>query len=94
MFLKERVCLSWPFQKLDSQGTRCGPKGIISSSGSKMSDQRIIIEQENVVIVAWADDQEDWVVRFDKHPGVLALHWAERMVELYNRCESQRKLPA
>jgi hypothetical protein len=52
MFLKDRVCLSWSFQKLDSQVTRCGQKGIISSSGSKMSDQRIIIEQENVVIVA------------------------------------------
>ena len=94
MFMKDRVCLSWPFQKLDSQVTRCGPKGIISSSGYKMSDQRIIVEQANVVIVAWADDQEDWVVCFDKHPGFPALRWAERLVELYNRCDGQRKLPA
>lgn len=41
----------------------------MSRSGSKMCDQLIIVEHENAIVVAWADDPDDWVVDFDKHPG-------------------------
>ena len=50
-----------------------------------MSDELIIVEQDSVIIVAWADDPEDWIVRFDKHPDFPALQWAKRMVGLFNR---------
>ena len=32
-----------------------------------------------------ADDEEDWVARFDKSDEFPAREWAENMVEAYNR---------
>lgn len=71
-----------------------GSKKIISRSGSKMHDELIIIEHKNAIIVAWADDPDDWIVRSDKHPGFPALRWAERMLELHNRGADDRASPA
>ena len=50
-----------------------------------MYEELIIVEQENVVIVAWADDPEDWVVRFHKQPGFHAIQWAKRIIFLNNQ---------
>lgn len=50
-----------------------------------MVEELVIVEQERKIIVAWADDPEDWVASFEKQPGFPARQWAERMVELYNR---------
>ena len=59
-----------------------------------MYDVLIIIDQDHAITVAWADDPEDWVVRFDKQPGFPALKWAERMVKMYNRGDDRGESPA
>ena len=43
----------------------------------------ILIESDDEVIVAWADDPKDWVARFKKDGEFPAPHWAERMQSLY-----------
>jgi len=43
----------------------------------------VLIETEDEIVVAWADNVEDWVARFKKEGDFPAHHWASRMQSLY-----------
>lgn len=44
-----------------------------------------IIEETDAYLVVLADDNADWVARFEKGTAFPAKAWAENMVEVYNR---------
>ena len=52
------------------------------------SSKLVVIEKEDVYLVAWADDPQDWVVSFLKKMDFPARQWAERMVYLNNHGSS------
>jgi hypothetical protein len=52
-----------------------------------MWEQLTTVDTETAVLVAPADDPEDWVACFEKRAGFPAQAWAERMVALHNRGE-------
>jgi hypothetical protein len=43
-----------------------------------------VSEDAERCLVVDADDQEDWVVRFDKSDQFPAREWADNMVNVYN----------
>jgi hypothetical protein len=44
-----------------------------------------VSEDDEKCLVVDADDEEDWVVRFDKSDAFPAREWADNMVNVYNR---------
>ncbi len=44
-----------------------------------------VSEDAEQCLVVNADDQEDWVVRFDKSDEFPAREWADNMVSVYNQ---------
>ncbi|MEM7344405.1 MAG: hypothetical protein AAF485_09170 [Chloroflexota bacterium] len=57
----------------------------------QMLNKLTIIETETVLIVAFADNPDDWLARFEKGAGFPAQQWAERMVSLYNQPERRNR---
>lgn len=49
-----------------------------------MWEDLVVVETENAIFVAYADDPSDWVACFEKDPAASARDWAERMVYCYN----------
>lgn len=45
----------------------------------------VVVEDDEEVRVVWADDPEDWLVRFDKNGDFPAREWAENMIRVYHR---------
>jgi hypothetical protein len=58
--------------------------GILSNYEFKIPSKLILLETDTSFRVAWAQDEDDWVVEFLKKPNFPARQWAERMVDLYN----------
>lgn len=52
-----------------------------------------VVETEDAVFVAAADDPDDWVVCFHKGAEFAAHDWAERMVGLHNGSYPQPTIP-
>ena len=44
-----------------------------------------VSDDDEKCLVVDADDEEDWVVRFDKSDAFPAREWADSMVNVYNR---------
>ena len=57
----------------------------------KTDSPLILIETDQEIIVAWADNPSDWIARFKKEEGFPAHHWATRMQTLYS--EQNRSAP-
>jgi hypothetical protein len=55
-----------------------------SPAGNGMWERLTVVETESALLVADADDPDDWVVAFAKNDEFPARTWAERMTALYN----------
>jgi hypothetical protein len=55
-----------------------------------VNDTLMVVDEEEDVLVSWASDADDWVVRFEKSSDFPAYDWAQRMVQLYNLRQAQR----
>ena len=55
----------------------------MSEKEANPSIRLTLIETDYEVVVAWADNPEDWVARFKKDGEFPAHYWAERMQSLY-----------
>lgn len=67
----------------------------VDVSGFQVDGRLAVLEEAEAFIVVLADDQDDWLARFEKIHDFPAREWAENMVWVYNgRLHRRTSAPA